>query len=87
MLLPPLPFLWLVGMHMFFNGSDTFVQAMAWANVLAIVIGLALFNSAVARKYRGISKTFLGWAYLLGQIIVCCSLWLGILLPAYLRYP
>ena len=43
----------------------------------AIIIGLACFNGAVAKRYRGVSTVFLGWAYFLGQIIVCLALWLG----------
>lgn len=76
LVLPPsTPCFWALGTFFLFQGSDAFALVSALANVMAIIFGLALFNSDVARRYQGISKTFLGWAYLLGQIIVCVGLW------------
>ncbi len=55
------------------------VALLAWTTAFSLVVG---------KRYRGTSQAFLVISYLLGQIIVCCSLWLGILLlPAYLGAP
>ncbi|RYD22856.1 MAG: hypothetical protein EOP88_06430 [Verrucomicrobiaceae bacterium] len=55
------------------------VALLAWTTAFSLVVG---------KRYRGTSQAFLVISYLLGQIIVCCSLWLGILvLPAYLGVP
>lgn len=61
-----------------FPPADGGGRVLAWIPAVlfvAIIIGLALFNSAIADRYRGISKTFLGWAFFLGQIIICLALW------------
>lgn len=48
-----------------------------------LIPGLSFhFRDAVAKRYKGISRTFLVCSYLLGQFIVCIILWIGIGLVA-----
>ena len=46
--------------------------------VFGLIIGFSIqFNRTVGQRYRGRSLVFLTSAYLLGQIIVCLTLWIG----------
>ena len=53
---------------------------------LFVFVGLLVcttaFSLVVGKRYRGISQAFLVLSYLLGQGIVCFSLWIGILFLA-----
>lgn len=46
--------------------------------LLGIIPGLAFhFSDTVRVRYRGTSLTFLVWSYVLGEIIICMSLFVG----------
>lgn len=45
--------------------------------LLAILVCLAFFISAWRVRYRGRSLVLTGFGFLLGQIIVCLTLWFG----------
>ena len=45
--------------------------------LILIIVCLPFFSRIVGNRYRGRSLVFLNCAYLLGQIIVCLSLWVG----------
>lgn len=49
---------------------------------VGLLVGTTAFSLVVGKRYRGISQAFLVLSYLLGQSIVCFSLWIGILFLA-----
>ncbi len=49
---------------------------------VALLACTIVFSLVVGKRYRGISQAFLVLSYLLGQSIVCFSLWIGILFLA-----
>lgn len=49
------------------------VGLFAWTTAFSLVVG---------KRYRGTSQAFLVLSYLLGQIIICLTLWIGIFVLA-----
>lgn len=49
-----------------------------------IIAQLPYFKDAVGQRYRGVSLTFLTWAYFLGETIVCLAIWIGFRVIFYL---
>ena len=52
--------------------------------LVGLFVWTTAFSLVVGKRYRGTSQAFLVISYLLGQIIVCLSLWFGILIVANL---
>ncbi len=55
-------------------------------SMVTIIAQLPYFNDAVGQRYRGVSLTFLKWAYFLGETIVCLATWIG-LWVIFKRFP
>lgn len=53
-----------------------------------LIHGATIFSTLVGKRYRGPSLIFLVLSYLLGQIIVCLTLWIGtcLLVPFLYNY-
>ena len=68
-------------------GKEGGAMAGAMLSVFLLVglfVWTTAFSLVVGKRYRGTSQAFLVVSYLLGQIIVCLSLWFGILIVANL---
>ena len=60
------------------NGGDGGFSLLIPPIMFFVIIGLCIkFNSLVKQRYKGRSLVFLNVAYILGQIIVCLTLWIG----------
>jgi hypothetical protein len=64
----------------FESNPDPYGASYLWVPLMGffIILGfLPIFHRAMKTRYRGRSLVFLNFAYFLGQIIICLSLWLG----------
>lgn len=64
----------------FYRTRDDYGTSFLWVPLvvlLLIIVCVPFFSRIVGNRYRGRSLVFLNCAYLLGQIIVCLSLWVG----------
>jgi len=60
------------------NGGDGGVSLLLPVVMFFVILGLLFrFLAIIKPRYRGRSLVFLGFAYFLGQIIVCLTLWIG----------
>ena len=67
------------------HGGDAWAYTL-WSPPLAlcfIIVFLFPYKNAVKHRYRGTSLVLLGWAYVIGQIIVCTALWFGTCVMAF----
>lgn len=60
------------------NGGPAFASLGIPVVMFFVIIGLTQhFHDTINKRYQGRSLVFLNFAYFLGQIIVCLTLWFG----------